>query len=80
MIESDYVSSHIHLWIDYIFGYKQQGKEAEKALNVFPAITYENKANLNERDPKSDNKDDPSKEEMTLSLISRAYNYGQTPF
>lgn len=33
--ESEYVSSHLHEWIDLIFGYKQRGTEAIKALNVF---------------------------------------------
>ena len=29
------MSSHLHLWIDLIFGYKQHGPEAERAYNVF---------------------------------------------
>ena len=32
-LECDYVSSHLHHWIDLIFGYKQQGEEAIKADN-----------------------------------------------
>jgi len=40
-LESEHVSAHLHLWIDLIFGYKQQGSEAEAANNVFHYLTYE---------------------------------------
>jgi Beige/BEACH domain. len=40
-LESDYVSAHLHEWIDLIFGYKQRGPDAEKAINVFRSISYE---------------------------------------
>ena len=32
-LESEYVSQHLHEWIDLIFGYKQRGKEAMLADN-----------------------------------------------
>jgi len=35
-LESDYVSSHLHEWIDLIFGFKQRGEEALKADNREP--------------------------------------------
>jgi hypothetical protein len=34
------VSNHLHEWIDLIFGYKQRGKEAVDAHNVFFYLTY----------------------------------------
>ena len=38
--ESDEVSFNINNWIDLIFGYKQRGKEAEKANNVYIFNSY----------------------------------------
>jgi factor associated with neutral sphingomyelinase activation len=40
-LECDCVSRSLHHWIDLIFGYKQQGKNAEKANNLFHYLTYE---------------------------------------
>ena len=40
IFESDVISEKLNEWIDLIFGYKQRGKEAEKANNVFMRNTY----------------------------------------
>ena len=46
-LEGNLVSRSINNWIDLIFGFKQRGKEAEKAINVFYYLTYEDKVDLN---------------------------------
>lgn len=68
-LESPYVSSMLHHWIDLIFGYKQRGEEAIKALNVFHHLTYEGAVDL----------DTIEDEVMRAATISTINNFGQTP-
>nr|XP_035963586.1 neurobeachin-like protein 2 isoform X3 [Halichoerus grypus] len=68
-LESEYVSAHLHEWIDLIFGYKQRGPAAEEALNVFYYCTYEGAVDL-------DHVVDERERKALEGIIS---NFGQTP-
>ncbi|XP_060592909.1 lysosomal-trafficking regulator-like isoform X2 [Ruditapes philippinarum] len=39
-LESEHVTLSICMWIDLVFGYKQRGEAAVKAINVFHPATY----------------------------------------
>jgi hypothetical protein len=41
-LESEEVNKNINKWFDLIFGYKQKGKEAEAAFNIFIPSSYDN--------------------------------------
>ncbi|XP_042504865.1 BEACH domain-containing protein C2-like isoform X3 [Macadamia integrifolia] len=68
-LESEHVSAHLHEWIDLIFGYKQRGKEAILADNVFFYVTYEGTVDI-------DKITDPAQQRATQDQI---VYFGQTP-
>lgn len=68
-LESEYVSAHLHEWIDLIFGFKQRGPAAVEALNVFYYCTYEGAVDL----------DAITDEKERKALEGMISNFGQTP-
>ncbi|KAG0572031.1 hypothetical protein KC19_VG063500 [Ceratodon purpureus] len=68
-LESQYVSENLHHWIDLIFGFKQRGKPAVEALNVFYHLTYEGAVDI-------DRVPDPS---MKAAVLAQINHFGQTP-
>ncbi|KAJ8308471.1 hypothetical protein KUTeg_013345 [Tegillarca granosa] len=67
-LESDYVSQNLHNWIDLVFGSKQQGELAIKAINVFHPATYFGIDVNSVRDPVKRH-----------ALRTMVKTYGQTP-
>uniref|UniRef100_A0A3B4A0Z8 Uncharacterized protein n=1 Tax=Periophthalmus magnuspinnatus TaxID=409849 RepID=A0A3B4A0Z8_9GOBI len=68
-LESQFVSEHLHEWIDLIFGFKQRGSEAVAAQNVFHPLTYEGGVDC-------DSIDDP---DQRIAMLTQILEFGQTP-
>lgn len=62
------MSSHLHLWIDLIFGHKQKGPAAVESMNTFHPYFYAQRDRQNPIDPSIKN--------IMLGYVS---NFGQIP-
>jgi len=63
------VSANLHKWVDLVFGFKQQGKAAEQAVNVFHYLTYEGAVDLDAIEDKHERK----------AVQDQIMFFGQTP-
>ncbi|XP_069554039.1 protein FAN [Brachyistius frenatus] len=68
-LESQFVSEHLHEWIDLVFGFKQRGSEAVVAQNVFHPLTYEGSIDC----------DSIEDTDQRIAMLTQILEFGQTP-
>ena len=68
LLESSPITLQLKNWIDLIFGYRQTGEEAEKALNLFYYLTYEDQVDL-----------ENVREQDRQGVETQIVHFGQTP-
>ena len=68
-LESEYVSKHLHLWIDLVFGVAQRGPRAVERFNVFFWTTY----------PASIDWSQVESDDARAALLAQVEHYGQCP-
>jgi hypothetical protein len=69
-LESHFVSSHLHEWIDLIFGFRQKNQAAIEVFNLFSSISYED--NFKKLFKTTDL-------ETLQGYIEQVVHFGQTP-
>ena len=52
IFENDRISKYLNNWVDLIFGYKNKGKEAENAKNVYTEASYQENIDIKKQEEK----------------------------